>query len=238
MSEVRVAIVTGGAGGLGSAIVRRLLDDGLRVAVADLAPEDPGSDAAMAVAVDVADPASVDSMVAAVHGRFGNVDVLVNNAGIAGPSAPVHEYPVEDWRRVLEINLGGAFHCTRACLPDMIESGWGRIVNIASIAGKDGNPDMAAYSASKAGLIALTKSAGKENARTGVLINCVVPGVIEAGLTAKTTDEERELFLSRVPMGRMGKPEELAELVSWLASERCSFSTGATYDLSGGRAVY
>ncbi len=231
MAESRVAIVTGGAGGLGSAIVERLRADGLHVAAADLAP---GAD----VEVDVSDPDSVDAMAAAVRERFGGIDVLVNNAGIAGPTAPVHEYPVDEWRRVLEINLSGAFHCTRACLPDMLAAGYGRIVNIASIAGKDGNPQMAAYSASKAGLIALTKSVGKETATSGVLVNCVVPGVIEAGLTAKTTEEERRLFLSRVPMGRMGRPEELAELASWLASARCSFSTGATYDLSGGRAVY
>ncbi|HEY2601012.1 MAG TPA: SDR family NAD(P)-dependent oxidoreductase [Thermoleophilaceae bacterium] len=236
MTEPRVAIVTGGAGGLGRAIVRRLLEDGLQVAAADLEPGGP--EGAFPVQVDVASTQSAEAMAAAVRERFGSIDVLVNNAGIAGPTAPVHEYPPEDWRRVLEINLGGAFHCTRACLPGMLEQGFGRIVNIASIAGKDGNPEMAAYSASKAGLIALTKSVGKETARSGVLVNCVVPGVIDAGLTAKTTDEERQLFLSRVPMGRMGQPEELAELVSWLCSTRCSFSTGAMYDLSGGRAVY
>jgi 3-oxoacyl-[acyl-carrier protein] reductase len=235
MSQAKVAIVTGGAGGLGSAIVRRLLDDGMAVVAADL---EPGSGDALAVQVDVSDPDSVERMAATVREELGGIDVLVNNAGIAGPSAPVHEYPVEDWRRVLEVNLAGAFHCMRACLPDMLAGGYGRIVNIASIAGKDGNPNMAAYSASKAGLIALTKSAGKETATTGVLVNCVVPGVIEAGLTAKTTEEERQLFLSRVPMQRMGRAEELAELVSWLASPRCSFSTGASYDLSGGRAVY
>jgi len=239
MPEPIVAIVTGAAGGLGSAIVRRLLEDGMRVAAADLAePAGSESGAGFAVRVDVSHPDSVDAMAGAVRERLGGIGVLVNNAGIAGPTAPVHEYPPDEWRRVLGINLSGAFHCTRACLPDMLAAGYGRIVNIASIAGKDGNPNMAAYSASKAGLIALTKSVGKETARSGVLVNCVVPGVIEAGLTAKTTDEERELFLSRVPMGRMGRPEELAELVSWLASPRCSFSTGAAYDLSGGRAVY
>jgi NAD(P)-dependent dehydrogenase (short-subunit alcohol dehydrogenase family) len=237
-----VAIVTGGAGGLGQAIGGRLLADGLRVAFADLAPgglaeELAGDGNAMVVGVDVTDPDSALAMAAAVTERFGGIDVLVNNAGIAGPTAPLVDYPVEDWHRVLEVNLFGVFHCTRTCLPGMVARGYGRIVNVASIAGRDPNPEMSAYSASKAGVIALTKSVAREVATTGVLVNCLVPGVIRAGLTAKTTEAERALFLSRVPMGRMGEPEELAELASWLASPRCSFSTGATFDLSGGRAV-
>jgi 3-oxoacyl-[acyl-carrier protein] reductase len=238
--EPHVAIVTGGAGGLGQAIARRLLDDGLLVATSDLeAPGEGEGERTMEVIVDVTDPASAQAMYAAVRERFGRVDVLVNNAGIAGPTASVSDYPPADWRRVIEVNLIGVFHCTQACLPGMVGQGYGRVVNIASIAGKDPNPNMSAYSASKAGVIALTKSAAREVAQTGVLVNCLVPGVIDAGLTHHTaTAEERELFRSRVPMGRMGTPEELAELVSWLASPRCSFSTGATFDLSGGRAVY
>jgi NAD(P)-dependent dehydrogenase (short-subunit alcohol dehydrogenase family) len=241
----RVAIVTGAAGGLGEAIARRLAADGLSVVVADLdaraaerVAAQLGAESAVGIAVDVADPASAQALVEATVARFGRVDVLVNNAGIAGPTAPVQDLPPDDWARVLAVNLSGTFHCTRAALPPMLAAGWGRIVNVASIAGKDGNPGMSAYSASKAGVIALTKSVGKETATSGVLVNCVVPGVVDAGLTDKTTDEERALFLSRVPMGRMGRPEELAELVSWLSSERCAFSTGATYDFSGGRAVY
>jgi len=230
--------VTGGTGGLGAAIARRLSSDGFQVAVADIAVPDEGADGMMAVRVDVTDPESASEMCARVHQRWGRVDVLVNNAGIAGPTAPVAEYPPDAWRRVIEVNLGGVFHCTRACLPPMIARGYGRIVNIASIAGKDGNPEMSAYSASKAGVIAFTKSVAKEMARSGVLVNCVVPGVLDAGLTGRAPPEERALFLSRVPMGRMGTAAELAELVSWLASERCSFSTGAAFDLSGGRAVY
>jgi len=222
---VRTALVTGGAGGLGRAIVGRLRADGLRVIAADLHDVD---------VVDVTDPGSIDALLAGA----GPVDVLVNNAGVAGASADVADYPVEEWRRVLDVNLTGAFLCLRACLPAMLTAGYGRVVNVASIAGKDGNPHMSAYSASKAGLIALTKSAGKEYAQTGVLINCVIPGVIDAGLTGQVSDEERRLFLSRVPMGRMGRADELAELVSWLASDRCSFSTGAAFDLTGGRAVY
>jgi 3-oxoacyl-[acyl-carrier protein] reductase len=238
--EPHTAIVTGGTGGLGRAIARRLLDDGMRVAVADLTigGVEVQSDRAIAVEVDVTYTCSVDAMLAAVNERWGPVDVLVNNAGIAGPASPVTDYPSRDWQRVLDVNLNGVFHCMRACLPAMIASRYGRIVNIASIAGKDGNANMGAYSASKAGVIALTKSVAKETATTGVLVNCVVPGVIDAGLTSKATEEEREQFLSRVPMARMGRPDELAELVSWLASPRCAFSTGAAYDLTGGRAVY
>jgi len=190
------------------------------------------------VDLDVTVDASVDGAVKEVLRRAGRIDVLVNNAGIAGPTSPVADYPPDAWQRVIAVNLTGVFHCTRACLPVMTAAGYGRIVSVASIAGKDGNPDMSAYSASKAGVIAFTKSVAKEVARTGVLVNCVVPGVLDAGLTDKAPQEERELFLSRIPMGRMGRPEELAELVSWLASPRCSFSTGAAFDLSGGRAVY
>jgi len=221
-----VALVTGGAGGFGTAIAQRLREDGLEVVAADL-PE-----------LDVSDHGSVDEFVARVLHRHGRLDVLVNNAGVAGPTAPVEEYPVDEWRRVLDVNLTGTFLCTRRCIPPMRTRGYGRIVNIASIAGKDGNPNMSAYSASKAGVIALTKSAGKELARTGILVNCVVPAVFDTGLTTAASADERELFASRVPMGRMGRPDELAELVAWLASNRCSFSTGAAFDLSGGRAVY
>jgi 3-oxoacyl-[acyl-carrier protein] reductase len=241
LNDSRVAIVTGGAGGLGRAITARLRADGFRVAAADLEPDpahqagDPGL---LAVPVDVTDAESAAAMCAAVLGHWGRVDVLVNNAGIAGPTSTVADYPPDAWQRVIAVNLTGVFHCTRACLPVMTAAGYGRIVSIASIAGKDGNPEMSAYSASKAGVIAFTKSVAKEVARSGVLVNCVVPGVIDAGLTGKAPEEERRLFLSRIPMGRMGRPGELAELVSWLASERCSFSTGAAFDLSGGRAVY
>jgi len=240
LNDSRVAIVTGGAGGLGRAITARLRADGFRVAVADLDPGlaregDPGL---LAAPVDVTDASSADAMREAVLGHWGRIDVLVNNAGIAGPTSPVADYPPDAWQRVIAVNLTGTFHCTRACLPVMTTAGYGRVVNIASIAGKDGNPDMSAYSASKGGVIAFTKSVAKEVARTGVLVNCVVPGVIDAGLTDMAPADERALFLSRIPMGRMGRPDELAELVAWLASERCSFSTGAAYDLSGGRAVY
>ena len=222
----RVALVTGGAGGFGTAIAERLRQDGLDVIAADL-PE-----------LDVADHASVDRCVSGALERHGRLDVLVNNAGVAGASAPVETYPVDEWRRVVEVNLTGTFLCMRRCIPPMLERGFGRIVNVASIAGKEGNANMSAYSASKAGVIGLTKVAGKELAQSGVLVNCVVPAVFDTGLTRAAAAEEREVFASRVPMGRMGRPEELAELVAWLASDRCSFSTGAAFDISGGRAVY
>jgi 3-oxoacyl-[acyl-carrier protein] reductase len=222
----RVAVVTGAAGGFGTAIAERLREDGFEVLGGDL-PE-----------LDVTDDASVAVFVTRAVERHGRVDVLVNNAGVAGPTAPVEEYPVDEWRRVLDVNLTGTFLCTRRCIPPMRERGYGRIVNIASIAGKEGNANMSAYSASKAGVIALTKSAGKELARGGILVNCVVPAVFDAGLTHAASADERKLFASRVPLGRMGRPEELAELVAWLASDRCSFSTGAAFDISGGRAVY
>ena len=238
-----MAVVTGGAGGLGSAMAQRLSDEGVVVVPADL---DAHAAAALAeslpgaygLELDVTSADSAQRLADAVLERSGRIDVLVNNAGIAGPTAPVADYPPDAWRQVLDVNLTGVFNCTRACLPAMLRQGSGRIVNVASIAGKDGNPNMAAYSASKAGVIAFTKSVAKEVARSGVLVNCVVPAVIEAGLTDRATEEERELFRSRVPMGRLGRPEELAELVAWMASPRCSFTTGATFDLSGGRAVY
>jgi 3-oxoacyl-[acyl-carrier protein] reductase len=222
----RVAIVTGAAGGFGTAIAERLRTEGFEVAGGDL-PQ-----------LEVTAAPSVDAFVARVLERHGRLDVLVNNAGVAGPTAPVEEYPVEVWRRVLDVNLTGTFLCTRRCIAPMRAGGYGRIVNVASIAGKEGNAGMSAYSASKAGVIAFTKSVGKELAQSGILVNCVVPAVFDIGLTHDATPEERALFESRVPLGRMGRPEELAELVAWLASERCSFSTGAAFDLSGGRAAY
>ena len=222
----RVALVTGASGGLGTAIVERLRGEGFIVDGGDLAE------------LDVTDPVSVDTYVTLALERHGRVDVLVNNAGLAGPTAPVDRYPLDEWQRVLDVNLTGTFLCIRRCVPPMRALGYGRIVNVASIAGKEGNPEMSAYSASKAGVIALTKSAGKELAQTGVLVNCIVPAVFDTGMTLAASARERELFASRVPMGRMGRADELAELVAWLASERCSFSTGAAFDLSGGRATY
>jgi 2-dehydro-3-deoxy-L-rhamnonate dehydrogenase (NAD+) len=240
----RTAAVTGAARGIGRAIAQRLADSGARVAVWD-ADEAAGTAAAkelgggaFAVRVDVTDPASVEAARDRTVAEAGRIDILVNNAGIAGPTVKTWDYPVEDWRRVLDIDLTGVFLCCRSVSPHMMANGWGRIVNIASVAGKEGNPNAVAYSAAKAGVIALTKSLGKELAETGVLVNCVTPAVIVTDILKQVSQQHIDYMLSKIPMGRFGKVEEAAALVAWLASEDCSFSTGATFDLSGGRATY
>jgi 2-dehydro-3-deoxy-L-rhamnonate dehydrogenase (NAD+) len=248
MSQIwRVGIVTGAGRGIGAAITERLAREGTRVAVADIDEEAAGRQVerigrmggdAFVVRVDVADPASAREMVETVVSRTGRIDVLVNNAGIAGTSVPVIDYPIEEWRRVLSIDLDGVFYCTKAVLPHMLSRGSGRIVNIASIAGKEGNPNLAAYSAAKAGVIGFTKSLGKELATTGILVNCVTPAVIETEIVKQVTPETAQYLVSKIPMGRIGRPEEVAALVAWLCSDECSFSTGAVFDLSGGRATY
>ncbi len=186
----------------------------------------------------MADPASVNAAVAAVVAAWGRLEVLVNNAGIVGPNKPLLEVADDEWARVVSINLNGVFHCCRAAVPHMLTGKWGRVVNIASIAGKEGNPNLAAYSATKAAVIGLTKSLGKELALTAVRVNAIAPAVIETELLQQSTAETREYMVSRIPMGRPGRSEEVAALVSWLASDECSFSTGAVYDISGGRATY
>ena len=221
----RNAIVTGGAQGIGAAIVKRLKASGANVTVWDL-DGDPR--------VDVADPGSIHKAVE----RIQKVDVLVNNAGIAGMNKPTVDYPVEEWERVMRINLTGVFLCCRAVAPLMVKAGYGRIVNIASIAGKEGNPNAVAYSASKAGVIALTKSLGKELAKTGVLVNCVTPAAAKTAIFDQMTEEHISFMLSKIPMGRFVQVDEIASLVCWLASEDCAFSTGAVFDISGGRATY
>jgi len=221
----RNAIVTGGVQGIGAAIVKRLKASGANVTVWDL-DGDPR--------VDVSDAASIQKALAGVQ----KVDVLVNNAGIAGMNKPTVDYPIEEWERVLKINLSGPFLCCRAVAPLMVKGGYGRIVNIASIAGKEGNPNAAAYSASKAGVIALTKSLGKELARSGVLVNCVTPAAAKTAIFDQMTEEHINFMLSKIPMGRFVQVDEIASLVCWLASEDCSFSTGAVFDISGGRGTY
>ncbi len=223
----RVALITGGASGLGAAVAVRLAQDDVEIVTLDRAD---GAD----LQVDVSDADAVRSAI----GGLGRVDILVNSAGIVGPNKPMWEVLDDEWHATFAVNTFGTFAMCRAVVPGMIERGWGRIVNIASMAGKDGNPNLAAYSASKAAVIGLTKSLGKELARHGVLVNVVAPAVIQTPMNATTSPEVLEHLTSLIPMGRLGRPEEVAELVAWLASDACSFSTGAVYDISGGRATY
>jgi 3-oxoacyl-[acyl-carrier protein] reductase len=242
----RIAVVTGAAKGIGRAIATRLLTAGAAVCLWDRAPEALTSTAhdlmalgtVEAVTVDVTDPAAVSAAVQVTRERLGSLDILVNNAGISGPNHPLWEYPLEAWRQVVKVNLLGTFYCCRAVVPVMLERGYGRIINIASIAGKEGNPQASAYSASKAGVIGLTKSLGKELARRGILVNCVTPAAVETDLFQQMSPEHIQYMLARIPMGRFGQPTEIAALVAWLASEECSFSTGGVFDISGGRATY
>ena len=226
----RAAIVTGGAQGIGAAIVERMEASGAHVRVWDIAAKkDP---------VDVSDPSAVEKATAKAVAELGKIDVLVNNAGIAGLNSPTTEYPFDEWERVLRVNLTSQFLCCRAVVPHMVKREYGRIVNIASIAGKEGNPNAVAYSASKAGVIALTKSLGKELAQTGVLVNCVTPAAAKTAIFEQMTKQHIDYMLSKIPMSRFVNVEEIAGLVCWLASEDCSFSTGAVFDISGGRASY
>jgi 3-oxoacyl-[acyl-carrier protein] reductase len=240
----RVAVVTGGAAGIGFAIAGRLAASGAAVALWDrdeaaLAKAKsalPGG--ALTHALDVADAAAVASAAEATAQALGRIDVLVCSAGITGPNATTWEYPVAAWRQVIDVNLNGVFYCNRAVVPVMLQNDYGRIVNIASVAGKEGNPNAAAYSTSKAGVIGLTKSLGKELARTGIRVNCVTPAAVRTAIFDQMTQQHIDFMLSKIPMGRFGTVEEIAALVCWLASEECSFSTGAVFDASGGRATY
>jgi len=240
----RHAVVTGGAVGLGFAIAQRLLASGGRVTLWD---RDEAAGAAAAtqlgpaaafVRVDVADETSVRQALAVTLKREPKIDALVNSAGITGPNTRLWDYPVDAWREVMDVNLTGLFLCCREVVPAMREAGYGRIVNIASVAGKDGNPNASAYSASKAAVMALTKSLGKELADTGVRVNCVTPAAVKTAIFDQMSEAHIQFMLSKIPMGRFGTPEEVAALVGWLCTEECSFSTGAVFDLSGGRATY
>ena len=223
----RTAVITGGMSGLGAATAIRLAEDGVSVVRFDIAA---GAD----VVVDVSDSAAVEN----AANKLGPVDILINCAGIVGPNKPLVEVTDDEWDRVFAINVKGTFNLCRAFVPGMRERGWGRIVNFASIAGKDGNPNLAAYSASKGAVIAMTKSLGKELATTGILVNAVAPAVIETPMNADNTPEVLAYMTNLIPMKRAGQPHEVAELVAWLASDKVTFSTGAVYDISGGRATY
>ena len=232
----RVALVTGGASGIGAAVARRLAAEGAKVASFDLSAEGP--EGLFAIAGDVSRSGDVASAVTQIERELGSIDVLVCSAGVPGKSLPTIEVTDEEWRHVMGINADGVFYCNRVVIPGMVARGYGRIVNVASIAGKEGNPMAVAYSASKAAVIAMTKAMGKDLARTGVLVNCVAPAVIETPMLEGISQEHIDYMVERIPMGRVGKVGEVAALVCWLASEECSFSTGAVYDISGGRAVY
>lgn len=240
----QVAAVTGAASGLGRAIARLLAHNGVRVALWDRdadgarrAAADIGP-LAMAQIADVTDTASIRAAWAGTQDVLGTPSILVNSAGILGPRAAFADYPEDEWQRVLDINLTGTFRCCQAAVPDMVAAGYGRIVNIASVAGKDGNPFVAGYVASKAAVIGLTKSLGKELATRGVLINAITPSASETAIFGELTDASRTRLIANVPMGRFVAPDEIAELAVWLASPACSFSTGAAFDISGGRATY
>lgn len=224
---MRRAIITGGQSGLGAACATRLRAGGIEVVTFDVSPEADYQ-------VDITDPAAVDAAVA----EIGQVDILINSAGIVGPNKPFWEIELDQWKRTFDVNVHGLFTITKAVIPGMIESGWGRIVSMASMAGKDGNPNLSNYSASKAAVIGLTKSLGKELAKTGVIVNAIAPAVIETPMNATTSPEVLAHITSLIPMGRVGRAEEVAALVSWLTSDEVSFSTGAVYDISGGRATY
>ncbi|MDV8068492.1 SDR family NAD(P)-dependent oxidoreductase [Rhodococcus sp. IEGM 1366] len=225
--EGAVALITGGASGIGASCSKLLSDNGVRTITADIAE---GADERL----DVTDPAAVGEL----RARIGKVDILINSAGIVGPSAPLVDVSLADWQRTFRINVEGTFLMCRAFVPGMAASGWGRIVNLASIAAKDGNPNQSAYSASKAAVIALTKSLGKEIATTGVLVNAVAPAAVESPMNAGTDPAILARSQSLTPMSRMGKSDEIAELIGWLSSTAVSYSTGAVYDASGGRATY
>ena len=240
----RIAVVTGGAQGIGRAITERFIASGAKVAIWDLdkalaekTAKELGA-AAKVYAVDVTDPASVEAGVKATVGDLKRIDILVNNAGIAGGNAPTWELPIADWQRVLKINLDGPFYCCRAVAPTMIAQKYGRIVNIASIAGKEGNPNAVHYSASKAGVIALTKSLAKELAQYDISVNAITPAAARTAIFDQMTQQHIDFMLSKIPRGRFVNVEEIAALAAFAASEDCSFTTGSVLDISGGRATY
>jgi 3-oxoacyl-[acyl-carrier protein] reductase len=240
----RVAIVTGGAMGIGLAVAQRLVASGGRVSLWDRdadalekAKSVLGSETDVRV-VDVANSDLVDATAREAASTLGRIDALVCSAGITGPNTTTWDYPVDAWRQVIEVNLNGVFYCNRAVVPIMLKADYGRIVNIASVAGKEGNPNAPAYSTSKAAVIGLTKSVGKELAKSGIRVNCVTPAAVKTAIFDQMTEAHIEFMLSKIPMGRFGAVEEIAALVVWLCTEDCSFSTGAVFDLSGGRATY
>ncbi len=249
--EGRAAVITGGATGIGYHTAARLIESGAKVSLWDCSAErvteaagrlrSSGGEVDVRIA-DVSVYAEVEEAAGQVSNRFGRIDILVNSAGISGPFARCDEYPLDAWNRQLAVNLTGTFHCCRAVIPHMLRHQYGRVVNVSSMSGKEGNPMSSGYSASKAGVMALTKTLGKEYATTGVIVNCVTPALVDTPMHQATLKRMPESLMqslkSKIPMNRIGKPDELANLVAWLVSEECSFSTGAAFDFSGGRATY
>ena len=242
----RRAVVTGAAQGFGRAITERFLDSGASVALWDMDADESAKAArelesrgrVLTQAVDVSDLAQVEAAAAATAAAFGGIDILVANAGIAGPNHKAWEYPVDEWRRVIEIDLMGVFYCCRAVIPHMLEQRYGRIVTISSVAGKEGNPNASAYSTAKAGVIALTKSLGKELAGDNIAVNCITPAAAKTRILDQMSQQHVDWMLAKIPRGRVLEIAELASLATWLASEENSFSTGAVFDISGGRSTY
>jgi 3-oxoacyl-[acyl-carrier protein] reductase len=240
----QVAVVTGGVSGIGFAVAQRLVAEGARLAVWDVNAEALADASARlgtqvhTVALDLADADAVQAAADGTAKALGRIDVLVASAGITGPNGPVWEYPVDAWKRVMDVNVNGVFYCNRAVVPHMLTGGYGRIVNIASVAGKEGNPNASAYSTSKAAVIGLTKSLGKELAKTNLRVNCVTPAAVRTPIFDQMTQEHIDFMLSKIPIGRFGTVDEVASLICWLASGEASFSTGAVFDVSGGRATY
>jgi len=239
----RTAVITGGTGGLGLAVARRFIAEGGEVALWDmnadaLATVADEIGAKHKVVVDVSDPAAVAQAAKDSAAALGRIDVLVNSAGITGATVPVHEFPLDSWQRVIDINLNGLFYCCREVIPQMLANGYGRIVNVASVAGKEGNPNASAYSASKAGVIGLTKSLGKELAGKGIIANALTPATFESPILEQLPPSQVDYMRSKIPMGRLGEAEESAAMILFMASEECSFTTASTFDTSGGRTTY
>jgi 3-oxoacyl-[acyl-carrier protein] reductase len=239
----RTAVVTGGASGLGKASAARIVAEGGKVVLWDLNPDTLKAAAAevgatATLALDVSDPDAVAAAARTSHEALGRIDILVASAGITGATVPVQEFPIDSWKRVVDINLNGVFYCSRAIVPFMLANGYGRIVNVASVAGKEGNPNASAYSASKAGVIGFTKSLGKELAGKGVIANSLTPATFESPILDQLPPSQVDYMRSRIPMGRLGEVEESAAMVCFMASEECSFTTASTFDTSGGRTTY
>ena len=223
------AVVTGGASGIGEAVAKRIAAEGGSVAVWDVNG---------GIKVDISDFASVERAAAQTISQLGGIDILVNSAGITGPTVPLVEFPVDGWKQVIDINLNGTFYCNRVVVPHMVAQNYGRIVNISSIAGKEGNPNASGYSASKAGVIALTKSLGKELAKHNITVNAITPAAVRTPIFDQMPQAHIDFMLAKIPKGRFGTVDEMASIICWLASEECSFTTGAVFDVSGGRATY